>query len=213
MGGVFLILLVGFVFMIATALPRVLSWFELGRVAANEPLMIEKTEVISYSLEHPQLSRSGSCEGRSLLVPRTNAWRCSVRNEVYDPCFAVGDPVTVVCGLTRGRRFTGFGWTWATALPDALLSATRAITPTQIAPAAFSSMEYTLDLIGKPVRLVNGTILCPEPNARWRGGAVALSEMQANGDLDLDGDEDTAVLLVAGRWRERYVCLSRRCAE
>lgn len=197
MGGVFLILLVGFVFMIATALPRVLSWFELGRVAANEPLTIEKTEVISYSLERPQLSRSGSCESRSLLVPRTNAWRCSVRNEVYDPCFAVGDPVTVVCGVDPRAQIHGFRLDLATALPDASLSATRTITPTKIAPAAFSSMEYTLDLIGKPVRLVNGQYYAQSQTQGGVAVLVALSEMQANGDLDLDGDEDTAVLLVA----------------
>jgi len=41
---------------------------------------------------------SGSCFASSIAATRTDAWRCSAGNVIYDPCFAVsGDQTAVTC--------------------------------------------------------------------------------------------------------------------
>lgn len=50
------------------------------------------TNVIEYAPHSPAgEGRDGSCWTNSLAVPSRAAWRCSVGNEVLDPCFDLGD--------------------------------------------------------------------------------------------------------------------------
>ncbi|HWE61094.1 MAG TPA: hypothetical protein VHB98_05235 [Chloroflexota bacterium] len=68
--------------------------------------MLPATKVIVF---HPAgtggAAVSGSCAmGESLALNRTDAWRCIVGNEIYDPCFsAVPHATSVICGATPAK--------------------------------------------------------------------------------------------------------------
>lgn len=83
------------------------AWAYYDGTCGGTTAAISATQVITYTPELPTgAARQGSCWTSSLAVWRANAWRCSVGNEIYDPCFTVGD--SVVCGadpLTPGAAF------------------------------------------------------------------------------------------------------------
>lgn len=185
--------------------PRLLSYFRLVRVAANAPASVVSTEVQSLTLHRPPISRRGTCESSSALVPRTNVWRCEVYDEVYDPCFAADDPQEVICGADPLAGIDGFRLDLTKPLP--VRAVATATSPTK--PAALLNMEYDIDLLNKPVQLVNGQFYAPPESANGSAVLVALGEMQASGDLDGDGDEDLAALLVADAGKEgMYIYLA-----
>ncbi len=53
-------------------------------------------------------SQAGSCFANAIGLGRTNAWRCTVDNQIYDPCFAVDDGTIVICGANPATGETGF---------------------------------------------------------------------------------------------------------
>lgn len=59
---------------------------------------VTMTEVIEYT--PPPVAGSamdGSCFSPSLAVTRSGVWRCSVENQIYDPCFGSVDASEVIC--------------------------------------------------------------------------------------------------------------------
>ncbi len=75
--------------------------------SADASAPITATQVITYTPAIPTGEpQEGSCWTSSLAVWRPNAYRCTVGNQIYDPCFAEGD--SVICGADPTTEETGF---------------------------------------------------------------------------------------------------------
>jgi hypothetical protein len=61
---------------------------------------LARTEVVRFE-PPPDVAQSatGTCFGTSLSAPRGDAWRCSLGNEIFDPCFGAYDAMQVTCVL------------------------------------------------------------------------------------------------------------------
>lgn len=160
-------------------------------VAAGGP-----TQFVRLAPQMPPTTRTGLCLEHSAFVPRNDAWRCGVGTEVIDPCFSFvpspGAARTVVCGAEPLSGAPGF-----VVEPGAGQPPVRTDVAAPLDPAALESLTFDLDVVGEPVTLVDGQFYLPFVERLSAGVLVALSEMQAMGDLDNDGDDDAAVLLVA----------------
>lgn len=76
---------------------------------AAESAKVTATEVITFGpAEIPTETRSGSCFTNAIGLGRADAYRCTVGNQIFDPCFAVDDVPTVVCGTDPASGETGF---------------------------------------------------------------------------------------------------------
>jgi basic membrane protein A len=70
---------------------------------------VTATEVIAFvPAEIPTDTQSGSCFAGAIGLGRDDAYRCTVGNQIYDPCFVVDDIPTVVCGANPATGETGF---------------------------------------------------------------------------------------------------------
>jgi putative hemolysin len=78
---------------------------------------ITATQVITYTSGPPTGEpREGSCWTSSLAVWREDAWRCTVGNEIYDPCFSSGE--SVICGANPTTPTVSFILTLTEPLPE-----------------------------------------------------------------------------------------------
>ncbi len=90
--------------------------------AAAAPAAVSQTEVITFEPGAPAGdAQEGSCWTNSLAVWRTEAWRCMVGNNIFDPCFAGGDEV--ICGADPITDTPGFLLNLTESLPASDLSA------------------------------------------------------------------------------------------
>lgn len=77
------------------------------------------TELVHFvpAKPDPASARPGFCFGSSLTVPnRSDAWRCSAADQLYDPCFSV-DAEVIVCGADPSREMNGFQLELTAPLP------------------------------------------------------------------------------------------------
>jgi hypothetical protein len=171
-----------------------------GAAVADEVEPVTQTQVIAFTPAQAEEGRPGVCEGPSLLVPRSNAWRCTASGLTYDPCIAVPgdgpeDAPSVVCGADPASGAPGF-----TLLLDTPIAPAPASLPNENKPfvssATLANLEYPLDLLGGPVRLVDRQYYAQTAATTSGSVLVALGEMQARGDFNGDGHEDVAALLV-----------------
>ncbi len=66
----------------------------------------------------PAESRDGSCFANAIGLGREDAWRCTVGNQIFDPCFEVGgEQSTVVCGANPITGDIGFALNLTEPLP------------------------------------------------------------------------------------------------
>jgi hypothetical protein len=73
----------------------------------KEPGPALSTQVVKYiPPDVPRHERSGSCWTGSIAAPRDHAWRCMVGNDIFDPCFALGQ--AVVCDANPAMGEEGF---------------------------------------------------------------------------------------------------------
>ena len=59
-----------------------------------------RTNIIAFSIPEvlPQQKKQGECLSYSIADPfRPDAFRCQVKNEIFDPCFETQDPAFVFC--------------------------------------------------------------------------------------------------------------------
>lgn len=79
------------------------------------------TEVITFTPPLPTTTvQDGSCWTNSISTTRADAWRCTVENTIYDPCFALPDQTdTVVCGANPASEELGFPLHLTEPLPQA----------------------------------------------------------------------------------------------
>lgn len=83
-----------------------------------------QTKVITFVPEVPSTSRNGSCFTNSVIAPVPDAWRCSVGNQIYDPCVFATDGKSLVCGADPTKNVPGFVLTLTSPLPEPDVSPT-----------------------------------------------------------------------------------------
>jgi hypothetical protein len=171
-----------------------------GAAVADEVEPVAQTQVVPFMPALPAEEQPGVCEGSSLLVPRSNAWRCTASGVTYDPCIAVPgdgpeDAPSVVCGADPVTGAPGFHLLLDTPIAPAPATLAQVRQP-YVSSAALANLDYPLDLIGGSVRLVNGQYYARTTASASSAVLVALGEMQARGDFNGDGHEDVATLLV-----------------
>jgi hypothetical protein len=71
---------------------------------------ISQTQVIDFSSPDSDIDvREGACWAVSIAAPRAGAWRCTIGNAVYDPCFNVANKSKrLVCEADPVRGRAGF---------------------------------------------------------------------------------------------------------
>jgi hypothetical protein len=80
---------------------------------------VSSTNVIKYIPPVPTgEEHEGSCWTNSLTVARTDAWRCTVGNEILDPCFVLDEGKIVVCGADPAADKSGFKLKLTEPLPE-----------------------------------------------------------------------------------------------
>jgi hypothetical protein len=75
------------------------------------------TEVVAFDPPTPNEAQDGICFAASIASTRTDAWRCSVGNRIYDPCFTATDTKSVVCGANPITGVPGFKLNLTKPLP------------------------------------------------------------------------------------------------
>lgn len=80
---------------------------------------VTATEVIIFTpADIPADTQAGSCFTNAIGLSREDAWRCTVGNQIFDPCFAVGDAPTLICGADPATGETGFVLELTEPLPE-----------------------------------------------------------------------------------------------
>ena len=172
--------------------PQIRALLRLTDDQAGAAVDLPVTRLILDQIETPQVAKPGSCVQPSAFVPRTTAWACTVEEMRYDPCFTSADASAVVCGAEPLSGAPGFRVEGAAPNPALPLREVVLLNPADLA-----WIEYSLSVVATPVKLVNGQFYMPAIDQPGDSVLIALSEMMEMGDLDFDGDDDAAVLLVA----------------
>ena len=69
----------------------------------------QATKIVKYMPDTQGLGvREGHCWTSSNAVPRPDAWRCMIGNEIVDPCFASADRKLVICNPNPAKGYPGF---------------------------------------------------------------------------------------------------------
>lgn len=77
-----------------------------------------KTEIFKYKQIYiPKESQDGSCWTVSNATSNDKAWRCMVKNNIYDPCFET-DSKQIVCDVYPEKQESGFELKLTETLPD-----------------------------------------------------------------------------------------------
>lgn len=113
--------------LVSTLLVLILIFFKFGNL--NQPkneTTQESTTVIDYKQEIiPESKKQGSCWTTSIAAQSNNkAWRCSVENNVYDPCFEA-DNKKVICDVNPEDPTRGFELILTEELPLELIHNTN----------------------------------------------------------------------------------------
>ena len=77
-----------------------------------------QTKVIDFRPEVPSDSQNGTCFTNSVIAPVEDAWRCTVGNQIYDPCILAKDGKSLVCGEDPSTDTPGFVLTLTSPLPE-----------------------------------------------------------------------------------------------
>ena len=83
---------------------------------------VERTEVVLYRPDLPEnaVVKSGTCWTQSIAVGRAGAWRCTVGNDIQDPCFTMErTDDELVCGADPASGKSGFLLKLTKPLPKA----------------------------------------------------------------------------------------------
>jgi hypothetical protein len=89
-----------------------------GPAAAITPALKKATRIIRYSPATPGIgTKQGHCWTGSIAIPRPDAWRCMVGNEIFDPCFSSEDGMEVVCDVDPSKGNPGFNLQLTEPLP------------------------------------------------------------------------------------------------
>jgi hypothetical protein len=84
-----------------------------------------ETELIAYTVPVPSEQRAGRCLFNSNVLGTSNSWRCTVDNQVFDPCLLAEDGETIVCGADPSSNTPGFRVELTHAMPEPEVSLFR----------------------------------------------------------------------------------------
>ncbi len=76
------------------------------------------TELVEYRAAVPSESRAGVCSSTSNVLGTSSSWRCTVDNQIFDPCLLAEDGESVVCGATPSANSPGFRVELTRPLPE-----------------------------------------------------------------------------------------------
>lgn len=77
-----------------------------------------QTKIINFRPDVPSTSQNGTCFANSVIAPVEDAWRCTVGNQIYDPCIIATDGKSLVCGEDPAKKIPGFVLTLTSPLPE-----------------------------------------------------------------------------------------------
>lgn len=165
---------------------------------AITPEAATSTEVLEYLPPLPDRSRPGTCQQHSTRIPRTDVWQCTVDDTIYDPCFTSGAEQVIVCTEDALDTTSSFRVDLLAPLPVPGIDPNKPA----INPDALNSLWYFgINAVDGVVALQNGEFHFHAPasasNQTTNDVVVHLSEQKTQGDLDMDGDEDAAAILIA----------------
>ncbi|MBU0744444.1 MAG: hypothetical protein KKE11_03660 [Gammaproteobacteria bacterium] len=73
----------------------------------NSKFVATKVSVFKPMIAPTKIKR-GFCWMNSIAVERSDAWRCMVGNNIFDPCFYIGVPDMLICGVDPEQNESGF---------------------------------------------------------------------------------------------------------
>lgn len=122
-----------------------------------------QTTIVDYKPEIPLERKQGTCFSNSNIVSGTTAYRCSVENEIYDPCIVGADGQTLVCQSDPTVKKSGFALDRDGELPEVEEDETEVLRPWVVELA--SGRLCTLpDTIIPPVGEEEVTYTCVSSN-------------------------------------------------
>ncbi len=191
------------------------------------PILVTATEIIDYSPTLPEASRAGACLLNSSTLPRIDAWQCIIDTQIYDPCLTVGAEATVVCVSNPLSPTSAFRVDLIGPLPQVQSASGRQPLPAENLNELW---YFGIDLVDGVTVLQNGEFTyvpssqtettdtqakIDNVTRKRERVSVRLSELQTFGDLDADGDDDAAVILIAnagGDFTRYYLAVVRNDA-
>lgn len=111
--GVLLVILV--LVLIFLVERKVTPYVKEPNLSIQTPVL--QTKVVMFRPDVPAESKEGSCFANSVMSNSKDAWRCTVGNQIYDPCIVATDGKTLVCGVDPSKNTPGFSLTLITPLP------------------------------------------------------------------------------------------------
>lgn len=100
------------------ALVLVILGVLVAQAATAEPPLKQATSIIKFvPSETVKTTKEGNCWTSSIAVPRQDAWRCMVGNEIFDPCFASSSG-KVLCDPNPAKGESGFSLKLTEPLPQ-----------------------------------------------------------------------------------------------
>ncbi|MCB0212402.1 MAG: WG repeat-containing protein [Anaerolineae bacterium] len=155
------------------------------------------TSVIDFLPAVPPEVKSGSCFANSSITLIDSAWRCTVGNEIFDPCLVADDGETLVCGANPILAEAGFQLELTEPLPEPDLPTEIAADDQRLTLEALSNIEYPSEWTKDGVApLADGEYSEPFDESVSSEIWVGLVEdLVVYGDVNDDGLEDAVVVL------------------
>lgn len=91
----------------------------------NQPQISNRDRILVTRLNFykpermPTITRPGFCWVNSVVISRSDVWRCMVDNNIFDPCFTTEFPDKVICGSDPSKNQPGFLLQLTRPLPKA----------------------------------------------------------------------------------------------
>jgi hypothetical protein len=156
-----------------------------------------QTDVIDFLPAVPAQSRSGSCWTGSIAAPVAGAYRCTVGNEISDPCLTADDGQTLVCGADPTTDEAGFQLNLTEPLPEPEPLPAAQTSGPKLTLKALQNAAYPSEWPAEGVApLKDGEYTEKFDAASAAELVITLGDWVVYGDLDFDNDEDAAVVLV-----------------
>lgn len=97
---------------------KILPFVSEPDISVQVQTPVLQTEVINFHPEIPSQKQKGYCFSTSVTAPAKSAYRCSVGNQIYDPCIFAVDGKTLVCGADPIKNTPGFVLETTSPLPE-----------------------------------------------------------------------------------------------
>lgn len=173
------------------------------------------TNVINFLPTIPTATQAGSCFTNSLITPIDSAWRCTVDDNIFDPCLIGDDGETLVCGANPILGEAGFQLELTEPLPEPELPTEIENSDERLALEALQNTEYPVDWLADGVAVLTDGEYTEQfdENSASELSIVLVDELAVYGDLNGDNLEDTVIVLVTnsggtGVFYDMYVVLN-----